>query len=1083
MLARHRAAVVQPLLGSSFLFARRSRAWTRPLLVALACLAATAAVAGAQTDPTPQALPYTQDFAGLTWTSTTYPAGWEGWKISNAVGSTFKTTAPTADRALTASGDASKNTAGVYNYNGALGFLGGSTAEYGLALGLTTTGVTGVSVRYVAGVVRNPWDGATNNRIDEMTLQYRVGTSGAFTTIDPLGFANDTTAQTSAVTTPLGPASRSIVLPAACDNQPVVELRWVARDSSGAGNRPSFSIDDVSIRSAFTLTTSAGANGSVSPSGSLTVAEGADVPVTLTPSAGYKVADVVVDGVSQGPSTSYTFIAVSANHTLAATFAEATPPTITVIAPNGGELWAPGSSHAIQWTASDNVAVASVSLEYSTTGGPPWTSIASGLTNTGTYSWLVPGATGPTTRVRATAIDAAANVGQDSSDGVFTIAGHAAGRILAFRADSANGTGANPWPSAVSPWTDLAPNHHDGALSNILGNGSSGWKGDGSAISPYRLEYDGEDLGHKDRVVVPAGSIAELQDSTQAVTAAVWFKTGWDAATPRYEYLLEWVQQPSPNGDPEFEGKGMSIIVQNGILQVYQNSWVDVATVAPDTWYHVVVAKAANDLRVYVNGQRAYTGTHPFMGAQQSPLTVGASAFRYFEGFSGNAAFGDFFSGSIAQVTVWPRALTDDEAHVEFVADSTEYLSAPADGPPTRVVRLTAPQADGANPYPTPGAGSPWHDLAGTPQDATLQNFAGDATSGWLGAGVLGDPWRLQFDGVDDVVTIPAQAVPELKTADAHSVELWFRTGPNSDAATYRYLLEWLQGFGTTPGMSIAVANGYLQVYLGNPSWFLAAPVAPSTWYHLAVVKQPGQCLVYLDGALVGIGTVVDFGDQMSEIVLGGSTWRGAGHYGDFFDGSLGEVDLWAGALSPSAIAADGAAGRDVYGHSLSVSVAGGSGTVAKSPDQATYYEGSSVQLTATADAGYVFAEWTGDVADVSNPLTIQMTSNRTLVANFITAAGVTDGAVPTQFALSRVAPSPARGAVRIDYDLPRTSPVKLSVIDVAGREVAVLANGVTPAGFHHATWSSTGARPPGVYFVRFAAGDRHFVKRVLVTR
>src|SRR5262249_14365858 len=41
---------------------------------------------------------------------------------------------------------------------------------------------------------------------------------------------------------------------------------------------------------------------------------------TITPAIGYQVADVLVDGVSQGSITSYTFNSVSANHTIAASF-------------------------------------------------------------------------------------------------------------------------------------------------------------------------------------------------------------------------------------------------------------------------------------------------------------------------------------------------------------------------------------------------------------------------------------------------------------------------------------------------------------------------------------------------------------------------------------------------------------------------------------------------------------------------------------------------------------------------------------------------------------------------------------------
>ena len=70
-----------------------------------------------------------------------------------------------------------------------------------------------------------------------------------------------------------------------------------------------------------TLSATAGANGSISPSGSVAVDYGSSQTFTITPNTNYRVADVLVDGVSVGAVTSYTFSSVTANHTISATFA------------------------------------------------------------------------------------------------------------------------------------------------------------------------------------------------------------------------------------------------------------------------------------------------------------------------------------------------------------------------------------------------------------------------------------------------------------------------------------------------------------------------------------------------------------------------------------------------------------------------------------------------------------------------------------------------------------------------------------------------------------------------------------------
>ena len=72
---------------------------------------------------------------------------------------------------------------------------------------------------------------------------------------------------------------------------------------------------------AFTITATAGANGSLTPSGAKMVAVGNDEAYTVKPDAGYHVADVLVDGASIGAKTTYTFNNVADAHKISASFA------------------------------------------------------------------------------------------------------------------------------------------------------------------------------------------------------------------------------------------------------------------------------------------------------------------------------------------------------------------------------------------------------------------------------------------------------------------------------------------------------------------------------------------------------------------------------------------------------------------------------------------------------------------------------------------------------------------------------------------------------------------------------------------
>ena len=71
----------------------------------------------------------------------------------------------------------------------------------------------------------------------------------------------------------------------------------------------------------WNIAAAAGANGSISPSGVVAVGQGTSQLFTITSDANYHVADVLVDSLSVGAVTGYTFTNVRASHTIAASFA------------------------------------------------------------------------------------------------------------------------------------------------------------------------------------------------------------------------------------------------------------------------------------------------------------------------------------------------------------------------------------------------------------------------------------------------------------------------------------------------------------------------------------------------------------------------------------------------------------------------------------------------------------------------------------------------------------------------------------------------------------------------------------------
>ena len=92
------------------------------------------------------------------------------------------------------------------------------------------------------------------------------------------------------------------------------EVELYHKSSSGGGWYDSY----------YTIKATAGAGGSISPSGNVSVREGGDQTFTITPDKGYAVANVKIDGKSIGAVKSYTFENVSSPHTIEAIFVKGT---------------------------------------------------------------------------------------------------------------------------------------------------------------------------------------------------------------------------------------------------------------------------------------------------------------------------------------------------------------------------------------------------------------------------------------------------------------------------------------------------------------------------------------------------------------------------------------------------------------------------------------------------------------------------------------------------------------------------------------------------------------------------------------
>jgi hypothetical protein len=149
----------------------------------------------------------------------------------------------------------------------------------------------------------------------------------------------------------------------------------------------------------YDITATAGSNGTISPSGTVEVANGDGTSFVITPAPNHHVLDVLVDGASVGPSNTYAFANVTNAHTINALFLIDTY-TLTVATPYGTALPAGVTTNAYGTNLSCSVldspltvgATQYACLGWTGSGSVPasgvGTNVSVTITNASAMTWL-----------------------------------------------------------------------------------------------------------------------------------------------------------------------------------------------------------------------------------------------------------------------------------------------------------------------------------------------------------------------------------------------------------------------------------------------------------------------------------------------------------------------------------------------------------------------------------------------------------------------------------------------------------------------------------------------------------------------
>ena len=344
-----------------------------------------------------------------------------------------------------------------------------------------------------------------------------------------------------------------------------------------------------------------------------------------------------------------------------------------------------------------------------------------------------------------------------------------------------------------------------------------------------------------------------------------------------------------------------------------------------------------------------------------------------------------------------------------------------------------------------------------------------------------GGIYSLQFDGIDDRVTVPYDAS---FPTEVFTISAWIKlVQPNGRAAIIArgeddnsFNLSWhlyVKGDGTLEVM-LEDSNEQNFCYpLNNcvPMGMCTIKgdlyVADDTWHHVAVTRDAsGALALYIDGEMrAGCeGTGVPSSNNFQVLSIGctfgtiGPPPGGIEPPVWFFPGLIDEPAMWNVARSDTQIG-------DVFGvgiDPLSTELVGywafdeGTGQAAADLSQA----GNDGFLGETPEDDSADPLWEGAPVSVGDAPELK----------------------PETFGLEQNYPNPFNPTTQIQFSLPRDSDTRLVVFDLMGRQVQVLVQGTYTAGTHAVTFDGTNLAS-GVYLYELQAGTQRLTGEMILIK
>ncbi len=411
------------------------------------------------------------------------------------------------------------------------------------------------------------------------------------------------------------------------------------------------------------------------------------------------------------------------------------------------------------------------------------------------------------------------------------------------------------------------------------------------------LRLDGED----DYVELPIGS---LIDSLESATFAVWVNV--DISAGPWQRIFDFGSDDSTymflTPRTEYENQELRFAIAAG--GGYTDEDITSAPMAlPDGWSHVAVKiDAGNGTHtLYVDGKVVAKKTD----ARFTPSSLGSTTNNWL----GRSQFSPdpYLNGLLDDFRIYNRALSDKEIMALYQIGSSRKAVVPKVKDKEKIKTETTSEVDVKEKVVIVGVAKDnlvgWWKLDGNAKDSSGKGNDGEVMNNpqWIDGKIGG---ALKFDGADDYVSLPIGSI--ISKLERSTVMVWVDF--SNEGGAWQRIFD----FGTDTGNYVYLSprtdtNGPMRVAItaGEGEWVdldADSGTLPSGWHHVAVVLEPGNMHLYLDGKVAasteGWYVLRDLGTTTNN-------WLGRSQYMSdaYFSGSMDDFRIYNTALTGSQIA------------------------------------------------------------------------------------------------------------------------------------------------------------------------------------